>query len=178
MSKKADIKTCRFVGCPHGKKIDISIDNYVIPKKGMYYHEDCYKKQKEGNWKDKQTRADLQYIKEQWVLRIDRDVIFSQLMRVLNDFIGRGVPSDYLVFAFDYVVQHKMKLNYPYGFKYYIDNKEIKEAYEKSKLPKIDNSKFVVKSTEFEPPQKVEPSPLIANKPKGFGSILCRNKKE
>ena len=178
MSKKADIKTCRFVGCPHGKKIDISIDNYVIPKKGMYYHEDCYKKQKEGNWKDKQTRADLQYIKEQWVLRIDRDVIFSQLMRVLNDFIGRGVPSDYLVFAFDYVIQHKMKLNYPYGFKYYIDNKEIKEAYEKSKLPKIDNAKFVVKSTEFEPPQKVEPSPLIANKPKGFGSILCRNKKE
>ena len=178
MSKKADIKTCRFVGCPHGKKIDISIDNYVIPKKGMYYHEDCYKKQKEGNWKDKQTRADLQYIKEQWVLRIDRDVIFSQLMRVLNDFIGRGVPSDYLVFAFDYVIQHKMKLHYPYGFKYYVDNKEIKEAYEKSKLPKIDNSKFVVKHTEFEPPQKVEPSPLIANKPKGFGSILHRSKKE
>lgn len=178
MSRKTDIKTCRFAGCPHGKKIDISKDEYVMPAKGMYYHPDCLNKHKSGEWKDEKTRADLQYLKNQWALRIDKNVIFSQLMRVLNDFIGRGVPSDYLVFVFDYVIQHKMKLHYPYGFKYYVDNKEIKEAYEKSKLPKIDNSKFVVKHMEFEPPQKVEPSPLIANKPKGFGSILHRSKKE
>ena len=178
MSRKTDIKTCRFAGCPHGKKIDISKDEYVMPAKGMYYHPDCLNKHKSGEWKDEKTRADLQYLKNQWALRIDKNVIFSQLMRVLNDFIGRGVPSDYLVFVFDYVIQHKMKLHYPYGFKYYVDNKEIKEAYEKSKLPKIDNSKFVVKHMEFEPPQKVEPSPLIANKPKGFGSILHRSKKK
>ena len=78
MSKKTDIKTCRFVGCPHGKKIDISQDKYVVPKKGMYYHEDCFEKQKSGSWKDKQTRADLQYIKDQWALQIDKNVVFRK----------------------------------------------------------------------------------------------------
>jgi len=176
MSRKTDIKTCRFAGCPHGKKIDISKDKYVMPTKGMYYHLDCLEKHKSGEWKDKKTRADLQYLKNQWALRIDKNVIFSQLMRVLNDFIGRGVPSDYLVFVFDYVIQHKMKLHYPYGFKYYVDNKEIKEAYEKSKLPKVDNSKFVVKHTEFEPPQKIKPSPLIARWLIGYKRIIRYSK--
>ena len=107
MSRKTDIKTCRFAGCPHGKKIDISKDEYVMPAKGMYYHPDCLNKHKSGEWKDEKTRADLQYLKNQWALRIDKNVIFSQLMRVLNDFIGRGVPSDYLVFAFDYETGNK-----------------------------------------------------------------------
>lgn len=178
MSKKTDIKTCRFVGCPHGKKIDISKDEYVMPTKGQYYHPDCWSKKRSGTWKDSQTRADLQYIKNEWALRIDKNVNYSQLMRVLNDFVGRGVSSEYLVFVLDYVIKHKKKLNYPYGFKYYVDDKEIKTAYDRSKYVKIDQSKFAVEKKEFEPPQKTEPSPLIANKPKGFESILRHKHKE
>lgn len=176
MSKKTDIKTCRFVGCPHGKKIDISKDEYVMPKKGMYYHPDCYEKQKNGTWKDKQTRADLQYIKEQWALQIDENVVFSQLMRILNEFVARGISSDYLVFAFDYVIKHKMKLNYPNGFKYYVEKPEIKAAYRKSKFEKVDQSKFTVEASIFDAPQKTKPSPLISKRPQGFGSILRQKK--
>lgn len=178
MSKKSDIKTCRFVGCTHGKKIDISKDEYVMPKKGMYYHSDCYKTHKDGNWKDEKTRLDLQYIKDQWALRINRNVVFSQLMRILNEFVARGISSDYLVFVFDYVIKHKMKLNYPNGFKYYVDNQEIKTAYKKSKLKKIDNSKFVVEQSSFDNLQKAKPPPITLRKPQGFGSILRHNKKD
>lgn len=176
MSKKTDIKTCRFVGCPHGKKIDISTDKYVMPNKGMYYHPDCFQKYKSGSWKSEQTKADLQYIKNQWALCINRDVVFSQLMKVLNEFIARGTSSDYLVFVFDYVIKHKMRLNYPNGFKYYVDNPDIKAAYRRSKLKRVDQSNFTVESSNFDAPQKTEPSPLIANRPKGFGSILRQKK--
>ena len=178
MSKKTDIKTCRFVGCPHGKKIDITKDDYVMSGKGMYYHPDCLKKKQSGSWKSEQTKADLQYIKNQWALHIDKTVAFSQLLRVLNEFVARGVSSDYLVFAFDYVIKHKMKLNYPNGFKYYVEKPEIKAAYRKSKFEKVDQSKFTVEASNFDAPQKTEPSPLISKRPQGFGSILRHKKKD
>lgn len=177
MSKKADLRTCRFVGCPHNRKIDISTEKYVMPQKGWYYHKDCFQQYKSGNWKSAQTKADLQYIKNQWALYINKDVVFSQLMRVLNEFLARGISSEYLVFVLDYVIKHKMKLNYPNGFKYYVDNAEIKSAFNRSKLEKIDQSQFTVEQSNFEAPKKVEPSPLIANRPQGFGSIL-RHKKD
>ena len=100
------------------------------------------------------------------------------MLRVLNEFVARGVSSDYLVFVFDYVIKHKMKLNYPNGFKYYVENPEIKAAYRKSKLEKVDQSKFTVESSNFDVPQKTEPSPLISKRPQGFGSILRHKKKD
>lgn len=178
MSKKTDIKVCRYVNCPHGKEIDITKDDYKVVGKTMYYHTDCLKKKRKGEWKDEKTKADLQYIKNQWVLHIDKTVIFSQLLQILNDFIARGVSSDYLVFVFDYVVKHKMKLNYPNGFKYYVGNPEIKAAYKKSKLKKVDQSKFSVGESNFNATQTPKPSPLISKQPQGFGSILQQRKKD
>ena len=99
-------------------------------------------------------------------------------MRILNEFVARGISSDYLVFVFDYVIKHKMKLNYPNGFKYYVGNQEIKTAYKKSKLTKIDNSKFVVEQSSFDNLQKVKPPPITLRKPQGFGSILQHKKKD
>ena len=86
--------------------------------------------------------------------------------------------NDYLVFAFDYVIKHKMKLNYPNGFKYYVEKPEIKAAYRKSKFEKVDQSKFTVEASNFDAPQKTEPSPLISKRPQGFGSILRHKKKD
>ena len=131
MSKKTDIKTCRYTKCNHPeKKIDITKDDYKV-NGTMYYHSDCYDLKKKQEWKDEQTKKDLQYIKNQWVLYINQTVIYSQLFHCLNDFINRGVSSDYLVFALDYVIKNKMNLKHPYGFKYYVNKQEIKNAYQK-----------------------------------------------
>ena len=121
MSKKTDIKTCRYAKCSHpDRKIDITKDSYKV-NGTMYYHSDCYKSKKNSELKDEQTKKDLQYIKNQWILHINQTVVYSQLFQCLNDFISRGVSSEYLVFVLDYVIKNKMNLKYPLGFKYYVD---------------------------------------------------------
>lgn len=173
MSKKTDIKVCRYCNCPFGKQIDIAVDEYKLVGKTMYYHAECYKrKQKEEN-KDDKTKADLQYIKNGWVEHISNTVIYSQLFQCLNDLLSRGIPSDYLVFTFDYVVKHKMNLKYPLGFKYYVDKEEIKVAYRKHQLLKS----VTKKPNEFKAKDTLDtPTFKINTKPVGFTSILGGNK--
>lgn len=170
MSKKTDIKTCRYMKCKHpDKQIDITKDNYHVEGR-MYYHSDCYDLKKKADWKDEQTKKDLQYIKNQWVLHINKTVVYSQLFHCLNDFIARGVSSDYLVFVFDYVVKNKMNLRHPLGFKYYVDKQEIKDAYQKHLIAKIganNKSNFMVTDND-----STAPKFSVNQKPMGFKSIL------
>jgi len=170
MSKKTDIKTCRYARCNHPDKlIDITKDNYHVEGR-MYYHADCYNLKKKGDWKDEQTKKDLQYIKNQWVLNINQTVVYSQLFHCLNDLIARGVSSEYLVFVLDYVIKNKMNLRHPQGFKYYVDRQEIKDAYQKHLIAKSganNKSNFVVTDD-----SSTAPKFSVAQKPQGFKSIL------
>lgn len=170
MSKKTDIKVCRYAGCPHGKKIDITRDDYRVVGNTMYYHADCLKKKRKGEWKDEKTKADLQYIKEGWLLHISKTVVFSQLFQCLNELVARGISSDYLVFVFDYVVKNKLNLRHPNGFKYFVDKDEIKAAYRKQQSQKISS----VKPSEFNGVADDTNAPkfTIKQKPVGFKSIL------
>lgn len=169
MSKKSDIKHCRYQQCKHDTNdIDITCDEYVV-KGSMYYHKDCYKAKVNGEWKDEATKADLQLIKNLWFEHISKTVVYSQLFRVLNDFIERGVKSDYLVFVMNYVIENKLNLNYPAGFKYFVDKKEIKDAYAKKvNTPKgYDRELFSIKEKENE-----EPKFTVSKKSIGFNKIL------
>ena len=168
MAKKTDIKKCRYTYCKHeSTAIDITRDSYKN-QGNMYYHEDCYKAKAEGEWKDAKTKADLQLIKNLWVEHISDTVVFSQLFRCLNDLLQRGVESDYLVFVMQYCISHKLKLRYPMGFKYYVDNQDIKKAYKAKQTPKqhIDYSAFSAKDTDD------APTFSISQKKSGFGKIL------
>lgn len=169
MGKKTDIKVCRYIGCKHvDKHIDISQEEFKVVGT-MYYHPDCYKAKQTNEWKDEQTKKDLQYIKNQWVLHISQTVVYSQLFRCLNEFIARGIPSDYLVFVFDYIVENKLNLRFPQGFKYYLDKPEIKEAYQKRQYAKNG----IKKATEFTAvDDNNAPQFSIGQKPQGFKSIL------
>lgn len=170
MSKKTDIKTCRYARCKHPDKlIDVTKDNYHADGK-RYYHSDCYDSKRKGDLREEQIKKDLQYIKNQWVLHINQTVVYSQLFQCLNDFITRGVPSEYLVFVFDYVVKHKMNLRHPQGFKYYVDRQEIKDAYQKHLIAKSganNKSNFVVTDD-----SSTAPKFTVNQKPMGFKSIL------
>lgn len=170
MGKKTDFKTCRYVNCKHStKKIDITTEDYCVNGK-MYFHPDCYKLKKNGEWKDEQTKKDLQYIKNGWVLHINNTVVYSQLFRCLNDLISRGISSEYLVFVFDYIVKNKMNLQHPAGFKYFVDKQEIKDAYRKHQLVKSG----IKKQSDFTVTDDSSNAPTfkINQKPMGFQSIL------
>ena len=102
MSTK-DIRKCRFIACKHQTR-DIDIENEPFVNVGkMYYHEDCYKLKESNEWKDKKTRQDLQEFRDIWWDKISNTVNYSQLMRILNDYIARGVS---LVFLADSYHKH------------------------------------------------------------------------
>lgn len=169
---KADIKTCRYEMCPC-KTIDITKDDYTLVGKTMYYHTECLKKKKAGGWKTDQQKKDLQYIKDGWVLHIDQTVVFSQLFRELNNLLLRGISSDYLVFVFDYIVKNKLPLRFPGGFKYFVNRKEIQDAYQKQEAKKnhVDLGSFTATDSKDAPSFNVTPKKQI-----GFGSILGGSK--
>lgn len=168
-------KTCHYSHCKHdSKEIDIRNEPYKLVG-NFYYHKDCYKEKANGDWKDEQTKKNLQLIRDLWYENISKEVSFSQLMQILNRYVEAGVDSEYLLFTLKYVISHNMRLNYPNGFKYYVDRREIKDAYNKSKIGKIDKSAFSVDADIFSnPPNDNETNHKIINKPKGFESIIKR----
>lgn len=172
MAKKTDIKTCRYKQCKHATKdIDITQDEYVA-KGNMYYHKDCYKAKVSGEWKDENTKKDLQFIKTLWLENISKTVVYSQLFRTLNDLLARGIESDYLVFTLQYCIEHKLNLNYPAGFPYFVDKKEIKETYAKKKLASSGYNKNSFVAVEND---DTAPKFSVNKKPNGFQSILKNN---
>lgn len=169
MSEKTDFRTCRYEKCPHNHKINLLSDDYKVVGKTQYYHSDCLEKKKRGEWKDEKTKSDLQYIKNQWLLHIDKTVVYSQLFRCLNEYLERGISSDYLVFVLDYIIKNKLSLRHVNGFKWYIDKDEIKAAYQKQQIAKNG----IKKPSEFTAADsKNAPKFAIKQKPSGFGSIL------
>ena len=112
------------------------LDDEIIKVKGRNYHKSCF-----------QTKNDILEIRDLFAENINKNVVFSSLMSVINNIIfHRGVTSDYLKFALNYYIQNKIPLNYPQGLYYVVQNKDVKTAYEKSKaesikkkmLPKVD----------------------------------------
>ena len=173
MGKKSDIKTCRYKFCKHeSKEIDISCEDYKRVG-SMYYHRDCYKAKADGEWKNEKTKADLQLIRNLWLENISKTVIYSQLFSTMNSFLERGIESEYLVFVLQYCIDHKFKLNYPGGFKYYVDKQEIKDAYARKKKSeiKISDKAFTAKDKDNSPTFSVN------TKQSGFGSILKNNQR-
>jgi len=174
MSKKADLKTCRYAKCNHPNKIiDITKDDYTIIGARTYYHTDCLNEKRKEDWKDENTKNDLQYIKEQWGLHISKTVVYSQLMKCLNDLLKQGISSDYLVFVFEYIVKHKMNLRYPMGFKYYVDRQEIKDAYSRHQIAKSKTNQNAFKVCDSED----QPKFSVSHRNVGFGSILGGDRK-
>lgn len=172
MAGETNIKVCRYKRCKHpDKNIDITKDEYVV-KGTMYFHRDCYKSKASGEWKDEDTKKDLQYIKTLWLENISKTVVYSQLFRILNDLLERGIESAYLVFVLQYCIEHKLNLNYPAGFPYFVARQDIKDAYTRKKLASSGynkNSFIVVEDDSVAPKFSINP------KKSGFQNILKNN---
>jgi len=164
-----NIRKCRYINCKHiTREIDITLDDYV--RKGtFYYHPDCYKSKVAGDWKDEQTKKDLAEFRNLWYHHISKTVNYSQLMRILNEYILRGISSDYLLFVLRYCIDKKKNLNYPNGFKYFVDKQEIKTAYDRYLLNK---QKAEQKKIEINRKKDDSPKFNVQQKQRGFQSVF------
>lgn len=149
------LKRCKATNCLHDSR-DILETDEIMQKQSCFYHKDCFKAQQ-----------DIQYIKSLWHDNIDRLVVYKQLIDVLNGFIYREkIDSDYIVFTVEYCINHKLNLHYPYGLKWFLSKKEIKDAYNKSKIKTIPKGAFIA------PKESNEPSFSINTNSNGFLNIL------
>lgn len=134
---KADIKICPYVKCPFpDHEVDISVHPYVRAKNGRYYHQQCFDEEQKAKQRTAEEKADIALFLDLWNKHISNTVNYGVLRKMLNEYIMRGVSTDYLVFCLQYIVANRCILNYPNGFKYYVDRREIKDAYEKKQMQK------------------------------------------
>ena len=167
MSRKSDIKTCRYANCQHElKRIDISSDEYVNFG-ARYFHKDCYEKKQKEDEKAEKLSNDLKSIRTLWLDYIDNTVVCSYLFKEVNKILAQGVDSSYIVFTLYYVIEHKLNLHYPAGLKYFVNKQEIKDAYAKKHYMELARKKFhAVDDSES------APKFTVAQKKNGFQSIL------
>ena len=172
MARKTDIKVCRYKKCRHPEsKINIAEDSFVLIGKSSYFHSDCHEQKQLEDKAEEQLKADIQLIKNLWLEKISDTVVISQLYLEINRLVReRNIPSDYVIFVLQYCIKNKCNLRYPAGLKFYVDRQEIKDAYKKRKMLKIDTSSFSVNSDQADEAPKF----TVNSKPSGFSSILGR----
>lgn len=153
MSK--DIVTCRFKNCIYDdKKLDKS---EAIKVGNNYYHKEC-----------NEIKENIRLVVDLFTKHINSNVIYSVLMRVINEIVfTKKIDSKFLLFGLKYYIQNKIPLNYPQGLYYVIQNKDVKNTYNKYLVrQQIKENKVIVienKETDFD----FKPA-----KTKGFGDIL------
>lgn len=153
MSK--DIVTCRFKNCIYDdKKLDKS---EAIKVGNNYYHKEC-----------NEIKENIRLIVDLFTKHINSNVIYSVLMRVINEIVfTKKIDSKFLLFGLKYYIQNKVPLNYPQGLYYVIQNKDVKNTYNKylAKQQIKENKVVIIENNEtdfnFKP-----------TKTKGFGDIL------
>jgi len=173
---KSDIKICPYCKCPFpDHEVDISSDPYTKAKNGRYYHAQCFEEEQKEKRRTSEEKADIALFLDLWNKHISNTVNFGMLRKIINEYIMRGVSTDYLVFCLQYIIANRCVLNYPNGFKYYVDRREIKEAYEKKQIQK--QYEEIKKEAEKQQPIGSSNAPHFAvqkQKSQGFEKILNR----
>ena len=144
---------CKYSHCLH--------DNREIEKRkairvgNSYYHSDCFK-----------TKEDIKEIVNLFKAHINANPVYAQLQSVINNIIFvKKIQSDFLLFGLRYYIEHKIPLNYPQGLYYVIQNKDVTNAYNKTKAKEIKKSVEITEQTETE-------FKFVSTKNKGFSDII------
>ena len=144
---------CKYSHCLH--------DNREIEKRkairvgNSYYHSDCFK-----------TKEDIKEIVNLFKVHINANPVYAQLQSVINNIIFvKKIQSDFLLFGLRYYIEHKIPLNYPQGLYYVIQNKDVTNAYNKTKAKEIKKSVEITEQTETE-------FKFVPTKNKGFSDII------
>ena len=127
---------CKYSYCLHENK---EIDKENAVKVGnAYYHSDCFR-----------TKEDIKTIIRLFKEHINPNPVYTQLQSVVKNIIfTKKISSDFLLFGLRYYIEHKLPLNYPQGLYYVIQNKDVTNAYNKTKVKNIKKSIEITEQTE------------------------------
>lgn len=152
--KKSNTVKCRYSSCLHDTK---ELDKEEAVKVGsQYYHKDCY-----------ETKEQIKEIIDLFVKNVNPNPVYAQLQAVIKQIVfTRGIGSEYLLFGLKYYIKNKIPLSYPQGLYYVVQNKDVKNEYEKSKAKAIKSIEVNIEETngnyfEYKP-----------KKQKGFADII------
>ena len=108
---------CKATHCFHKNE---PIDKETAVKVGNnYYHRDCY-----------QTIQNIREIIDIWSKQVNEFVNFAALRRTIDSIVyDRKVDSEYVLFGLKYFIEKGLKLNYPQGLYYVIENRGVQNAY-------------------------------------------------
>ena len=116
-----DTVKCRLKHCLHESR-ELPRDQ-AVKVGSSYYHSDCY-----------QTNKNIREIADIFSKKINPNVVFAELNRVVNTIVyDRGIDSGLLLFGLNYYIEHGKNLNYPQGLYYVIQNKEVVREYKRYK---------------------------------------------
>lgn len=152
-----DMVQCTYSSCLHDSRNIRREDAVCVGRK--YYHEDCY-----------QTKEEIEEIVDLFVTHINPHPVQAQLQKVINNIIfKKGLGSNFLLFGLKYYIEHKIPLNYPQGLYYVVQNKDVRQAYEKKRLSILTKGKIVIdeptESTfEYKPAKPVGFEDIIGKK--------------
>ena len=102
-----------------------------------------------------------------WTNNINKNVEAKDLKFSIKLLVDKGFSFEYILFVLNYVIKNKYKLQYPGGFKYYVEYEEIKKAYEKKNRKFIKMSDFTAVDTDDYPRYTYH-----AKKSMGFADIF------
>lgn len=119
------IVECKFSSCIHDSR-DIPIEDAIAIGRN-YYHRDCAK-----------IKSDIAEIIDIFAKEFNPNVVFSQLRRAIDTIIfNKGIDSGMLLFGVKYYAKNHMKLNYPGGLYYVIQNVNVEREWRKIKAKEI-----------------------------------------
>lgn len=153
---KTQIFKCAYNHCKH-ESCEIPQDS-IIKIGNRYYHDDCAK-----------NKENILKIKELYYQKISNTVVMAQLLNTINNIVFvKNVDSDYLLFALNFCIDNRIKINSPYGLHYIIDNSRVKAAWNNQ------TAKKMIKQMKFNVSNAVENTTKIKLKDNrtGFGDIF------
>lgn len=129
MTKEADYKKCNYSHCKHNSKTILITEEEYVEEKGRYYHPDC-----------KHEKDTIAEIIDFWYRHIDEDVVFNQLVKIINRLIYKEcISCDYLLWA---LKKKESVINHPPGLVYISKDKQLKKEWEfEKKLKDFNESK-------------------------------------
>ena len=144
---------CKYSHCLHNNR---EIEKEKAVRVGnAYYHSDCLK-----------TKEDIKEIVNLFKTYINPNPVYAQLQSVIKNIVFvKKVQSDFLLFGLRYYIEHKIPLNYPQGLYYVIQNKDVANAYNKTKTKEIKKSVEITEQTETQ-------FKFVPTKNKGFADII------
>ena len=97
------------------------------------------------------TKEDIKKIIDLFKNHVNPNPVYSTLQSVIKNIVfTKGLGSDFLLFGLRYYIDHKIPLNYPQGLYYVIQNKQMLDAYNKTKVKNIKSNIEITEDSKSE----------------------------